>query len=193
MTKILSHGTPHRIIRDNQSFQLVALIEGASANTQFIQNLQLVGQQRRGIEEVTKKIATAADSEKEGLQTQHAAIEASLNKNLEFMVKNYAYSVEHNYLLVPMQAALLLKALDEKGNPIEDEAKAKLVAEFLTAESYEELQALRQRALAAGANPDEQEQFEKLKVVLKDKFDFEVGQHYLLQVRKGALYATIAA
>ncbi len=193
MTKILSHGTPHRIIRDNQSFQLVAIIEGAAANTQFIQNLQLVGQQRRGVEELTAKVGTLSGAEKEAAQAQLTAVETSLAKNLEFMVKNYGYSVQHNYLLVPTQAALLLKALDEKGNPIEDETKAKLVAEFLTAEAYDELQQIRQRALVAGSNPAEQAQFEKLKAELKEKFDFEVGQHYLLQVRKGALYASIAA
>ncbi len=191
MTKILSNGTPQRIIRDNQSFQLVAIIEGASANTQFIQNLQLVGQQRRAVDELAKKVSEAAPAEKEALQKQHAQVQESLAKNLEFMVKNYGYSVNHNYLLVPSQAALLLKALDDKGAPIEDESKATLVAEFLTAEAYEELQILRQRALTFAAQPEQQEAFEKLKVELKEKFDFEVGKHYFLQVRKGALYATI--
>lgn len=191
MTKILSNGTPQRIIRDNQSFQLVAIIEGAAANTQFIQNLQLVGQQRRAVDEVAKKVSEAAPADKDALQKQHAQVQESLAKNLEFMVKNYGYSVNHNYLLVPSQAALLLKALDDKGAPIEDESKATLVAEFLTAEAYEELQILRQRALTFAAQPEQQEAFEKLKVELKEKFDFEVGKHYFLQVRKGALYATI--
>lgn len=191
MTKILSHGIPQRIIRDNQSFQLVALIEGAGANTQFMQNLQVVGQQRQAHAELQKQIAAAPEAE--ALKTQLAQLEERLTKNLEFMGKHYGYSVQHNYLLAPVQAALLLKASDADGKPVEDETKATLVAEFHTTEAYEELQALRQRALAAGTDETKKEEFEKLKTELHEKFGFEVGKHYVLQVRKGALYATITA
>ena len=192
MTKILSHGTPQRLIRDNQSFQLVALIEGAGANAQFMQNLQVVGQQRQAHAELQKKLAAAPAADAEGLKFQLAQLEERLTKNLDFMGKHYGYSVQHNYLLAPVQSALLLKALDADGKPIEDEAKATLVAEFHTTEAYEELQALRQRALAAGTDEARKDEFEKLKAELHEKFGFEVGKHYLLQVRKGALYATVA-
>ena len=189
MTKILSHGTPQRLIRDNQSFQLVALIEGAGANAQFMQNLQVVGQQRQALAELQKKLSAAPSDELKG---QIAQLEERLAKNLEFMGKHYGYSVQHNYLLAPVQSALLLKALDADGKPVEDEAKATLVAEFHTTEAYEELQALRHRALAAGTDAARKDEFEKLKAELHEKFGFEVGKHYLLQVRKGALYATVA-
>jgi len=197
MTKILSHGTPQRIIRDDQSYQLVAIIEGAASNTQFIQNLQIVGQQRRTLGELRQKLSalpkTASATEGQAIEAQIEQINTRLTSNMEFMTKNYGYSVQHNYLLSPIQSVLLLKALDDDGKPIEDEAKATLVAEFHTSESYEELQALRQRALTLGADPEKKDDFEKLKTELNEKFGFEVGKHYLLQVRKGALYATVAA
>lgn len=196
MTKILSHGTPQRIVRNNQAYQLVAIIEGAPTNTQFIQNLQIVGQQRRALGELRKKLAalpkTAPVSDAQAIEAQIEQINTRLTSNMEFMTKNYGYSVQHNYLLSPIQSALLLKSVDEDGKPIEDEAKATLVAEFHTPEAYEELQNLRQRALAIGADEEKKEEFEKLKAELLEKYSFEVGKHYLLQVRKGALYATVA-
>lgn len=197
MTKILSHGTPQRIVRNNQAFQLVAIIEGAPTNTQFIQNLQIVGQQRRALGELRKKLAalpkSSPVSEAQAIEAQIQQIDTRLTSNMEFMTKNYGYSVQHNYLLSPIQSALLLKALDDEGKPIEDEAKATLVAEFHTPEAYEELQSLRQRALALGADESKKDEFEQVKTELNEKYGFEVGKHYLLQVRKGALYATVSA
>ena len=196
MTKILTQGVAQRIIRDNQSYQLVAIIDGAPANTQFINNLQVLGQQRRLLSEVHQKLASlpksATAEERTALQTQLSQIDARVTLNMQFMTKNYGYSVSHNYLLVPINSALLKKAINEEGAPIEDEAKAQLVAEFHTAEAYDELQALRQRAVELGSNPEKAAEFSALKEQLKDKFDFEVGSHYILQVRKGALYATVA-
>lgn len=196
MTKILSQGTPQRIVRNNQAYQLVAIIEGAPTNTQFIQNLQIVGQQRRALGELRKKLAalpkTSPVSEAQAIEAQIEQINTRLTSNMEFMTKNYGYSVQHNYLLSPIQSALLLKSIGEDGKPIEDEAKATLVAEFHTPEAYEELQNLRQRAIAIGSDPEKKEEFEKLKTELQEKYGFEVGKHYLLQVRKGALYATVA-
>ena len=197
MTKIISQGIPQRIIRDTQSFQLVAIIEGASANTQFINNLQVVGQQRRLVAEVSQKIAalpaTATSEERSALTTQQSQINTSLAKNVEFMAKHYGYSVKNNYLLSPVQSALLLKATDEKGQPVADESKATVVAELRTAESYEDLQFLRNKLGALSADSSKKDEVEAIKAELKQKFDFDVNAHYILQVVKGALYATVEA
>lgn len=197
MTKIVSTGIPSRLVRDTQAYQLVAAIEGAAANAQFMQNLQVVTQQRRAADELRRKLAALPEgspaAERDALHGQIAQVESKLKPNLEFMVKTYAYSTQHNYLLVPVQSALLLKALDEAGKPIEDETKAALVAEFFSAEAYEELQALRQRAAALAADATKSEALETVKTLLRDKFGFETGASYFLQVRKGALYASIPA
>lgn len=197
MTKILSQGIPNRLVRDTQAYQLVAAIEGAAANTQFMQNLQVVTQQRRAIDDLRRKLAAlpegGAAAERDALHGQIAQIEAKLKPNLDFMVRTYGYSVQHNYLLVPVQSALLLKALDAEGKPIEDEAKATLVAEFFSPEAYEELQALRQRLVALASDPAKKDALEALKAQLREKFGFEAGASYFLQIRKGALYASLPA
>ncbi len=191
MIKIVSQGIPQRLVRDNQAYHLVAAIEGAAANTQFMQNLQVVAQQRRALEELRAKTEAAPAAEKAALESQAAQIEARLKPNLEFMAKTYAYSVQHNYLLVPVQSALLLKANDETGKPVEDEAKATLAAEFFGTEAYEELQALRQRLATLGGDASKQAEIDALKKQLSEKFGFDTGSSYFLQVRKGALYASI--
>jgi hypothetical protein len=195
MTKIISQGIPQRIIRDTQSFQLVAMIEGAAANTQFINNLQVLGQQRQLLADLEKKIAalppTATTEERSTLKAQHIQLDAQVSKNLEFMTKHYGYSVKHNYLLSPVYSMLLRKAADDKGQPIEDESKATLVAELRTAEAYDELQYLRSKVGALASDASKKDELEATKATLKEKFDFDLNGHYILQVRKGALYATV--
>lgn len=197
MTKILSTGIPQRIVRDDQAFQLVALIEGAAANTQFISNLQVIGQQRRLLADARQQLEalpkSAVEAERTALQNQISQLDARLTLNMQFMTKTYGYSVEHNYLLVPVNAALLEKGVDAEGKPSEDEAKATLVAEFLTSESYDELQALRDRVGRLAADPAKADDLAAARALLKDKFGFDTAKHYILQVRKGALYASLPA
>ncbi len=195
MSKILNNGIPQRIIRDTQSFGLVALIEGAAANTQFINNLQVLGQQRKALAELRQKIAalpaTATVEDRAALQAQALQLDALVSKNVQFMTQHYGYSLDQNYLLNPVNSALLKKAVDENGKPIEDEAKATLAAEFQTFEAYEAFQSLRQRAQDLGSADSKSDAYAAAKAELLDTYGFDVGSHYILQVRKGALYATI--
>jgi len=195
MTKVLSHGIPHRIVRDNQSFQLVAMIDGAAANTQFIQNLQVLSQQRSLLAQASQQLASLPKSssaeERSALQTQISQLDARVTLNMQFMTKNYGYSVQSNYLLSPVNSALLRKAVDEAGAVSEDEAKATVVAELHTTESYDELQLLRQRLTTLAQDESKKAEVEKIKEELKSKFSFDVNAHYILQIRKSALYATV--
>lgn len=197
MTKILNHGIPQRIVRDTQAFQLVALIEGAAANTQFINNLQVLGQQRKLLAEIRQKVAalpaSATVEERAALQAQSLQLDNLVTKNVQFMTQHYGYSLEQNYLLNPVYSALLRKAVDENGKPIEDEAKATLEAEFQTFEAYDAFQALRQRAQDLGSDETKKADYDAVKAELLEKYAFDVNSHYILQVRKGALYATVPA
>ncbi|MEN9841139.1 MAG: hypothetical protein RL376_939 [Verrucomicrobiota bacterium] len=190
MTKIINHGIPPRIVRDQQAYQLVAVIEGADANTQFINNLQVIGQQRRLLAELTQKLAATPEAERAPVQQQLTELDARLTQNLQFMTKTYGYSVQSNYLLSPVQSVLLQKAVEADGKVSEDATKATLVAELQTPEAYDSLQQLRQKAGVFGQDASKASDFEKVKVELKETFGFEVTGHYFLQVRKGALYAT---
>jgi hypothetical protein len=197
MSKILNNGIPQRIIRDTQSFGLVAIIEGAAANTQFINNLQVLGQQRKALAELRQKIAalpaTATVEERAALQAQALQLDALVSKNVQFMTQHYGYSLDQNYLLNPVNSVLLKKAVDENGKPIEDEAKATLAAEFQTFEAYEAFQSARQRAQDLGSADVNSPKYATAKTALLDTYGFDVAAHYVLQVRKGALYATIVA
>jgi uncharacterized protein YigA (DUF484 family) len=197
MSKILNNGIPQRIIRDTQSFGLVALIEGAAANIQFINNLQVLGQQRKLLTELRQKIAalpaSATVEERAALQAQALQMDALLTKNVQFMTQHYGYSLDQDYLLNPVYSALLKKAVDENGKPLEDEAKATLAAEFQTFEAYEAFQSLRQRAQDLGSKDSNSADYAAAKAQLLDTHGFDVGSQYILQVRKGALYATIPA
>jgi hypothetical protein len=197
MTKIHCHGIPQRIVTDTQSFQLVALIEGAAANTQFITNLQVLGQQRKALEELRQKLAAlppaASVEERAALQAQILQIDSLVTKNVQFMTQHYGYSLDQNYLLNPVFSVLLKKAVDDSGKPIEDETKASIVSEFQTVESYDAFQTLRQRAADIGGDTSKKADYEVLKKELNDRYSFDVDSHYVLQVRKGALYATVAS
>ncbi|AKC83608.1 hypothetical protein IMCC26134_13975 [Verrucomicrobia bacterium IMCC26134] len=197
MTKIHCHGIPQRIVTDTQSFQLVALIEGAAANTQFITNLQVLGQQRKALEELRQKLAAlppaASVEERAALQAQILQIDSLVTKNVQFMTQHYGYSLDQNYLLNPVFSVLLKKAVDDSGKPIEDETKASIVSEFQTVESYDSFQTLRQRAADIGGDTSKKADYEVLKKELNDRYSFDVDSHYVLQVRKGALYATVAS
>jgi|GEM_PF-5210250 len=195
MTKIISRVIPQHIIRGPQSFQLVAMIEGAAANAQFINNLQVLGQQRRLLGELSQKIAAlppmATPEQRTALETEQNQLTALVTSNLQFMTKHYGYSVKRDYLLSPLHSALLLKAVDDNGQPIEDAAKATLVAELRTAEAHDEMQTLRSKAAELAGDPAKAEEFEAAKAKLKEEFDFDITKHYILEVRKGALYSTI--
>ena len=195
MTKIISRGIPQHIIRGPQSFQLVAMIEGAAANAQFINNLQVLGQQRRQLAELSQKLAAlppmATPEQRTALETEKTQLDARVTANVQFMTKHYGYSLNRDYMLSPLNSALLLKGTDDKGLPIEDQAKATLVAELRTSEAYDELQALRNRVGELAADPAKADELEATKAKLKDEFEFDVNKHYILEVRKGALYATV--
>ncbi len=194
MTKIINHGIPPRIVRDQQAYQLVAVIEGADANTQFINNLQVIGQQRQLLAELGQKLAslpkTTSEAERAAVQQQLTELDARLTQNMQFMAKTYGYSVQNNYLLTPVQSVLLQKAVEADGKVSEDETKATLVAELQTAEAYDSLQQLRQKAGVFGQDAAKAADYEKVKAELKETFGFEVTGSYFLKVRKGALYAT---
>ena len=62
----------------------------------------------------------------------------TLARNLQFMARNYGYSLQFNYRLVPHAASLLLITAGEDGKPA-----SKLVHEFKNAASYERFQNMR--------------------------------------------------
>lgn len=199
MSTVITSGIAQRIVRDKSAFELIALIEGAAANKQFMTNLQVINQQRqllgkaRADEQRLPKNAKADERAK--LAKIISDLEARVTLNMQFMTKNYGYSVSHNYLLVPVRAALLKKAVDGAGNTLEDEEISERVSELNSSEEYDQLQALRAKysALKAGkaGKGAKETDAEELRKELFTRFNFDVDSHYILQILKGALYASV--
>lgn len=188
-------GVPNHLVREDGSYNLVAAIDGAGANKQFIANLQVINAQRNALGELTKKLTALPKNTPPGERAQlvkrAGEIEASLVNNMEFMTKSYGYSIHHNYLLIPIKANILEKSLSSDGKPCDDETSATLVKSIESTQAYEHFEALRAaytKESGEGGNPEiAQDAADQL---LSD-YGFKVKGNYILQIAKGALYASV--
>ncbi|MFD2257666.1 hypothetical protein ACFSSA_13365 [Luteolibacter algae] len=194
MSTLVQSGVPSHLVRDDGSYNLIAIIDGAGANKQFISNLQVINVQRQALGEIRTKVASlpkeSAD-EKAQYTKRAAEIEASLVKNMEFMTKSYGYSIQHNYLLIPVKANILEKAKDEEGKPSDDETKATLVKNILSTEEYDHFEQLRQSYAKESGEGGDSAKAEEVAGQLKVDYSFDVKGNYILQITKGALYASV--
>jgi hypothetical protein len=187
-------GVPSHLVREDGAYNLVAAIDGPGANKQFIANLQVINAQRQALGELTRKLTAlpknTPSDERAQLSKRAGEIEAGLVKNMEFMTKSYGYSIHHNYLLIPLKANILEKSISEDGKPSEDESLATLVKSIESSQAYEHFEALRAayaRESREGGDPAlAQDAAEQL---LSD-YGFKVQGNYILQISKGALYAS---
>lgn len=193
MSALVQSGIPNHLVRDDGSYNLIAVIDGAGANKQFISNLQVINVQRQALGEIRTKLASLPkDSEEKSQLTKRGGeIEASLVKNMEFMTRNYGYSIDHNYLLIPAKANILAKGMDDEGKPSEDETKATLVKSIGSTDAYEHFESLRQTYSKEAANGGDQEKADEAAELLKAEYGFDVKGNYILQITKGALYANV--
>lgn len=187
-------GLPNHLIRDDGAYNLVASIDGAGANKQFIANLQAVNVQRHALGELTKKLTalpkTTPPDERSELARRAAEVEAELVKNMEFMTKSYGYTIHQNYLFVPIKANILKKSMTAAGKPNEDENSATLVKSIDSKEAYEHFEALRAKYVKeVGEGGDRAGAQEAADQLLSD-YAFDVKGNYILQIAKGALYAS---
>lgn len=195
MPSLVPSGVPNHLVREDGAYNLVAAIDGPGANRQFIANLQIINAQRQALGEVTKKLSAlpknTPPAERKHLAERAGEIEASLVKNMDFMTKSYGYSIHHNYLLVPLKANILEKSLTAEGKPCDDEAHATLVSSIESTQAYEHFEALRAvyvKESGEGGNPTKAQ--EVADQLLSD-YSFNVQGSYILQIAKGALYASV--
>lgn len=193
MSTLVQSGVPNHLVRDDGSYNLIAVIDGAGANKQFISNLQVVNVQRQALGEVRTKIASMPkdSGEKTQLTKRADEIDASLVKNMKFMTKSYGYSVQHNYLLIPIKASILQKGKDVEGNFSDDESKASVVNDIISTEVYEHFESLRQTYSKNAAEGGDQAKANEAATQLLTDYDFDVKGNYILQITKGALYADV--
>ena len=126
-------------------YGLVAVIEGEEANRKLTSSLQVIGSQRQNLLSLSRQYdQTPATSlqQRELIAGEILKARRTLAQNLEFMARNYGYSLNFNYRLVPHAASLLLvsAAGDTPPSPT-------LVHRFEESTSYERFQKLRDEYL----------------------------------------------
>lgn len=187
-------GVPSHLVREDGAYNLVAAIDGPDANKQFIANLQVINAQRQALGEVTRKRTALPKNtppeERAQLAGRAGEIEASLVKNMEFMTKSYGYSIHHNYLLIPLKANILEKSMAEDGKPSEDESLATLVKSIESTQAYEHFEALRTTYAKESREGGDPALAKDAADQLLADYGFKVQGNYILQIAKGALYAS---
>jgi hypothetical protein len=126
-------------------YQIVAVIEGAEANSKLTQNLQVIGAQRQRLLALTQqydRLPAEAVQQRELVAGEVMAARRTLEQNLRFMAQGYGYSLQFNYRLVPHAASLhkVTKGADDK--PVSE-----LAHQFSDAKTYEAFQKLREEYL----------------------------------------------
>ena len=199
MAGIFQAGVPNHLVRDDGAYQLVAVIDGAGANRQFIANLQVINSQRQALGDFRSKIAAlpknSSKAESGDLEKKSKDVEALLTANMEFMKKNYGYSASDNYILIPLHAEILEKGNDDKGNVSEDAAHGKLVKVIDSTEGYERFERMRAQYLESLRKKDtdasSEETAKQCAEQLEREFAFKAGGNYILQIVKGVLYSKV--
>ena len=101
------------IEQNGQKFVHVSTISTVAANTQFMQNMQLVNQQRQALVALNKhKEESFTDEEKKATDEKLKELSESLKKNSEEMVKAYGYSIARDYIPVFTKTRIYRKLAD---------------------------------------------------------------------------------
>ena len=157
-----SRGVPATLEDPNGSYELVAVIEGEEANRRLTSSLQVIGGQRQRLLNLSRQYdGLPADSvkQRELLAGEILTTRQTLTRNLQFVARNYGYSLKNEYRLVPHSASLFLISKTEGEKPT-----LKNVHEFTSAASYTEFRKMRDNYLllsvaaakqAAAAGPAE--------------------------------------
>lgn len=163
-----------RMIREDGAYELLATIDGVEPNRQFVANLKLVTAQRLELKRLK-------DESEKGENNGEAigALEKKLAENATVMLKNYGYSLNSNYLFLPVESSLMKVDGDKK----------EIVMKIDTPTQYDRLQALRsQYAQAAQKSGGDSAEAKRLSLELMELYGFNVKMNYTLDIRKSALY-----
>lgn len=103
------------IEQNGQKFIHVSTINTAEANTQFIQNVQLVQRQRQMMVELDQRAKTAlTEEERKAALAKIKEIGKKLDENNQAMAKAYGYSLTRDYLHQVLKTRIFLKLTEEE-------------------------------------------------------------------------------
>lgn len=166
-----------RLVKNDGAFELLAVIDGADANQQFIKNLQIVKAQQMALKQLKDQNDKSDESKK-----KVEDLEKKLQENTAQMVKLYAYNPASDYIFVPVKSALV-KTVDNK---------KQLIKRLDSPSEHNKLLAMRAKYAAAkkkdGENSAEAQELAKK---LMQEFSCDVKSNCEVDVNKGALYRKI--
>lgn len=166
-----------RMIRDDGAYELLATIDGVEPNRQFVANLKLVTAQRLELKRL-RDVTDKGEDHGEAI----SVLEKKLAENAAVMLKNYGYSLNSNYLFMPVESSLMKVDGDKK----------EMVMKMDTPTQYDRLQALRsQYAQAAQKSGGDSAEAKGFSLELMESYGFNVKLNYTLDIRKSALYRNV--
>lgn len=200
-----------RLKRNDGDYALVAVIEGEEANARLTNALQVVGNQRQLLSNLHRELASIpkeAVNQRELIAGRINQLESRIGQNLLFLRKNYAYSLQQKYLLVPEKASLVSAS---------SEGKRSVVHEFKKFEDYQNFQSqrdgyLRQLAEAVSELSDSESEgdanapqdskeilaraketpaLRSLRKVLSKDFSYDPDKDHQVQFEKAGLYVQV--
>ena len=140
-----SRGVPATLEDPDGSYELVAVIEGEEANRRLTSSLQVIGGQRQRLLNLSRQYdGLPADSvkQRELLAGEILTTRQTLTRNLQFVARNYGYSLKNEYRLIPHSASLFLISKTDGEKPT-----LKNVHNFTSAASYTEFRKMRDNYL----------------------------------------------
>jgi hypothetical protein len=163
-----------RLVRNDGSYELLAVIEGVEPNRLFVSNIQIVTAQRAQLKKLKDQSEADGDHSEE-IET----LEKKLRENAEYMVKTYGYSISANYLFIPVESSLMKVVGDKK----------ELIREFDSPSDYQKLQDMRTKYTELlRKNGEGSTEASKLAGKLAENYGFNVKKKHILEVQKGVLY-----
>jgi hypothetical protein len=166
-----------RIVRNDGSFELLVIIEGLEPNRQFVNNLQLIANQRASL----KKLKEQADKTEEDTQKTET-LEKKLKENADMMLKLYGYNISADYIFIPMHSSLV-KVVDDKKERIRN---------FDTPNAYNKLKVMHGKYAALEAKGGESSaEAQAIAEKLMKEFSFDVKSNCTIEINKSALYRKV--
>lgn len=114
------------IEQGGKKFIHVSTINTVEANTQFMQNVQIINNQRQALIDLDKRKKEAfTDGEKTEIDKKIKELSERLAKDNDAMSRAYGYSLTRNYMHVIVKTRVFLKLTDEEYAKAKEDEKTK--------------------------------------------------------------------
>lgn len=166
-----------RLINNDGAYELLAVIEGAEANRQFVKNLQLIKAQGVAV----KQLKDQADKTDE-VKKKTEELEKKLQENTAMMVKIYAFNASADHMFLPVRSTLVKVTGDKK----------EVIKNMDSPAEHHNLQAMRGKyAELTKKDGENSAEAQTLAKNLMLDFNCDVKSAHEIEIHKGALYRKV--